>query len=64
MFELHVTLACIPILLATFFFRVIPTIYRKYYRTSQLTLYWPLLYITPPLPACIVHDCREGRGTV
>ena len=20
------------------------------------------LYITPPLPACIVYDCREGRA--
>ena len=22
------------------------------------------LYITPPLPACIVYDCREGRGVI
>ena len=22
------------------------------------------LYITPPLSACIVHDCREGRGVI
>ena len=21
-------------------------------------------YITPPLPACIVYDCREGRGVI
>ena len=20
--------------------------------------------ITPPLPACIVYDCREGRGVI
>ena len=22
------------------------------------------LYITPPLPACIVYDCREDRGVI
>ena len=22
------------------------------------------LYITPPLPACIVYDCREGHGVI
>ena len=22
------------------------------------------LYINPPLPACIVYDCREGRGVI
>ena len=22
------------------------------------------MYITPPLPACIVYDCREGRGGI
>ena len=21
-------------------------------------------YITPPLPACIVYDCREGHGVI
>ena len=22
------------------------------------------IYITPPLSACIVYDCREGRGVI
>ena len=22
------------------------------------------LYVTTPLPACIVYDCREGRGVI
>ena len=30
----------------------------------QHSVYSLYMYITPPLPACIMYDCREGRGVI
>ena len=33
-------------------------------KNEMLTLCVFPIYITPPLPACIMYDCREGRGVI